>query len=161
MTGHLQTEVSHPCEYGYKLDVPEVLEQILRYSRVGEHFSTNAAVDKASSGKYHDMRSSLKWGPFGRDNNREAIGPIPISRESFSVPVKRSELEDLTMADFLSKPPLVSNTLPVMPTLTLSRRGNEQIKLKTCRDVRAVKTRWSDLRTGENPRNGKRKVAGS
>ena len=107
------------------------------------------------------MRSFLKWGPFERDKKLEAIGSIPICKESFSVPVNGGGLEDWATVDIPPKSPPTSTTSPIMPTLTFSRKGNEQMKLKTLGDVREVESRWRDLRADENPWNGEKKVAGS
>lgn len=55
--------------------------------------STIAIVKKTSCSRFHTKFSLRKWRPPDMDNNREAIGPIPLSMLSSKNPVNRGGIE--------------------------------------------------------------------
>ena len=84
--------------YRYKCErrtnIPSREFEIERDSRVGQHISTNSLVNETSSSWRQLKFNSWKRRPFGRSNNREAMGSIRWTRESFRDPVNLGGFED-------------------------------------------------------------------
>ena len=122
-----------------------------RDSRVPEHLDTKYIVDKMSPPENHGTAIFVKWRPFGRSNNRRVVEPIPSIIRNSRDPVSLGEV------DGMFHPPFARRRLRETKPRS-SRRGREQTRPKISESGREVRVRWSDLRTGENPRSGTRET---
>jgi len=95
----------------------------------------------------------VKWRPLGRSNNSLVVGWIPLNICNSRDPVN---LGELTGVLHLS-PPRWEQRRGETNTRS-SRRGKEQMRPKTFEFGRRVKTKRSDLMTGENPCKGTRET---
>ena len=107
---------------------------------MSEHFDTRSVIDSTSPST-HITVTLVKWRPFGRPSNRHAAGRAHRPNVlRLRVPVSLGEVEGVSHMSFPRVREINSRS---------SRRGKEQIRSKTSREVEVKR---SDLRVGDSPR---------